>query len=81
MLSAMQVILAARQIWGTDNKGLKKTLESFAWFSTEAIGWSLVFNMLFVVWWIGISGVAVWGRRKVQRKVQKRLKEEGVVFP
>jgi hypothetical protein len=77
MLSAMQVILAAQQMWDTDNKGLKKTLGLFVWVGTEAIGWSLAFSILFVFWWIGISGVEAWGRKKVQRKVKKKLREEG----
>jgi hypothetical protein len=77
MLSAMQVILAAKQMWDTDNRGLKTILRLFVWFGTEAIGWSLAFSLLFVFWWIGISGAEAWGRKKVQRKVKKKSREEG----
>jgi hypothetical protein len=81
MLSAMQVILAARQMWDTDDKGLKKVLGLFVWFGTEAIGWSLAFSLLFVIWWIGISGVEAWGRKKMQRKVRRMLREDKVTRP
>ncbi|KAL6708070.1 hypothetical protein ACN47E_003504 [Coniothyrium glycines] len=76
VLSAMQVILAARQLWGTDNKGLQRTLGLFVWFGTEAIGWSLAVAVLFVVWWVGISGVEALGRRKARKRCKKKLKEE-----
>jgi hypothetical protein len=81
MLSAMQVILAAKQISDTDKEGLKKTLGVFVWFGTEAIGWSLAFSLLLVFWWIGISSVEALNRRKTQKKVRKRLKEEGIGLP
>ncbi|KAJ4364626.1 hypothetical protein N0V83_009222 [Neocucurbitaria cava] len=81
ILSAMQVILGARQIWDTDNKGLKKTLEVFEWSATEAIAWSLAFGLMFVVWWIGVSTAEVCKRRRMQRRFCKRLKEEGVDRP
>ncbi|KAJ8108566.1 hypothetical protein OPT61_g8083 [Boeremia exigua] len=48
-LSAMQVILGARQLWDTDNKGLKRTLGLFVWFAVESIGWSFAFGLLFMV--------------------------------
>lgn len=76
VLSAMQVILGAKQLWDTDNKGLKKTLGVFVWAGTEAIGWSLSFGILFISWWVGISTAEAWNRRKIQRKVCKRLKQE-----
>ncbi|KAF2821054.1 hypothetical protein CC86DRAFT_373950 [Ophiobolus disseminans] len=78
MLSAMQVIIGAKQIWETDNKGLKRTLGIFVWSGTEAIGWCLAFGVLFVLWWIAISTNEAWGRRKAQKKVRKTLKDEGV---
>lgn len=76
MLSAMQVILAAKQLWETDNKGLKRSLGVFIWFSTEAIGWSLGFGLMFMLWWICISTCEALNRRVAKRKVQKRLKDE-----
>ncbi|KAH7371341.1 hypothetical protein BKA66DRAFT_469616 [Pyrenochaeta sp. MPI-SDFR-AT-0127] len=81
MLSAMQVILGARQLWDTDNKGLKRTLSIFEWASCEAIGWSLSFGILLLLWWIGISAAEALKKRKVQKKVRKRLKEERVNRP
>jgi hypothetical protein len=78
MLSAMQVIVAAKQMWDTDNKGLKRVLGIFIWFGTEAIGWSMGFGLIFVVWWLGISTNEVYHSRQTQKKVRKRLKEEGV---
>jgi hypothetical protein len=76
VLSAMQVIIAAKQIWDTDNKGLKKVLKLFVWFGTEAIGWSLGMGGFFVFWWFGIMGNEVWARRRIQRRIKKRLKAE-----
>jgi hypothetical protein len=78
MLSAMQVIIAAKQMWETDNKGLRKTLGIFVWFGTEAIGWSMGFGVTFVVWWVGIATNEVVGRRRVERGVRRKLREEGV---
>jgi hypothetical protein len=78
MLSAMQVIIAAKQMWDTDNQGLKRTLGIFVWFGTEAIGWSMGFGAFFAVCWFGIITNEVWHRRRMQKKVQKRLKREGV---
>lgn len=74
-LSAMQVILGARQLWDTDNKGLKKILGVFVWFATESIGWSLAFGVLFMVWWICISSVEAWKRRKMMKRKQKQYSE------
>lgn len=81
ILSAMQVIIGARQMWDTDNKGLRKTLGLFVWTGTEAIIWSLAFGILFVIWWICISGVEAFKRRAVQKRVKKRMKEDGVEHP
>ncbi|KAF3048373.1 hypothetical protein E8E12_011739 [Didymella heteroderae] len=80
-LSAMQVILGAKQLWDTDNKGLKKILGLFVWFATESIGWSIAFGLLFVVWWICISSVEVWKRRKTMKRMQKASKEDRTVPP
>jgi hypothetical protein len=77
MLSAMQVIIAARQIWDTDNKGLKRVLELFTWFGTEAIAWGLLFALLFVVWWIGVSVNEQLNRRKAKMRTQKQVRDEG----
>lgn len=74
MLSAMQVIIGAKQMDDTDNKGLKKTLGIFVWAGTEAIIWSIAFGLLFVLWWIAISSNEAWNRRKAQKTVKKRLK-------
>ncbi|CAO2653697.1 Nn.00g031080.m01.CDS01 [Neocucurbitaria sp. VM-36] len=81
ILSAMQVILAGRQIWDTDNKGLKKTLGVFEWAGTEAIAWSLGFGLVFIIWWISISTAEACKRRSMQKKIRKRLKEENVGCP
>ncbi|KAF2122250.1 hypothetical protein BDV96DRAFT_483371 [Lophiotrema nucula] len=72
ILSAMQVIVGGRQIWDTDNKGLRITLRAFEWFGTEAIGWSCGFGILFVIWWIGI-GIA---EAVKQQKTKKGLKQK-----
>jgi hypothetical protein len=76
MLSAMQVIISAKQIWDTDNEGLKRVLGIFVEFGTEAIGWSIGFGAVFGFWWIGIITNESWHRRMMQKKVKKRLKEE-----
>jgi hypothetical protein len=76
VLSAMQVIIAAKQIWETDNEGLKRVLKLFVWFGTEAIGWSLGMGGFFVIWWFTIMGNEVWNRRGMQRRIKKRLKAE-----
>ena len=81
ILSAMQVIVGAKQLWETDNKGLRRTLETFVWSGTEAIFWSLGFGGTFVIWWIGMSTAEAFKRRKLQKKVCKRLKEEGICTP
>jgi hypothetical protein len=78
MLSAMQVIIAAKQLSDTDNQGLRRVLEIFVWFGTEAIGWSIGFAAFFVIFSFGIVTNEVWHRRKMQRKVKKRLRDEGV---
>jgi hypothetical protein len=76
MLSAMQVIIAAKQISNTENKGLRKVLDLFVWFSTEAICWSLGFGVLLWVWWIGISTNEAWSARQTRKRVGKKLREE-----
>jgi hypothetical protein len=76
VLSAMQVIVGAKQMGDTGDRGLNRTLGVFVWTSTEAIGWSIAFGGIFVVWWVGISGVEAVGRRKMRRRVQERLKRE-----
>jgi hypothetical protein len=78
MLSAMQVIVAAKQLWDTDNKGLKRVLGLFIWFSMEAMGWSLGFGVMFMFWWIVISTSEAFSRRAAKKKVQQRLKNESV---
>lgn len=80
-LSAMQVILGAKQMWDTENKGLRKTLGLFVWFATESIGWSIAFGLLFVVWWICISSVEVWKRRKTMKRMQKASKDDRTATP
>ncbi|KAJ4987070.1 hypothetical protein SVAN01_07486 [Stagonosporopsis vannaccii] len=80
-LSAMQVILGARQLWDTDNKGLKKTLGVFTWFATESIGWSLAFGLLFMIWWICISTVEALKRRKMMKRAKQRLRHELATTP
>jgi hypothetical protein len=80
-LSAMQVILGARQLWDTDNKGLKKVLGIFVWFATESIGWSIAFGLLFFMWWICISSVETWKRRKMMKRTQKNFKNEISALP
>jgi hypothetical protein len=74
MLSAMQVIVAAKQISDTENGGLKKVLNVFVWFSTEAISWSLACGSLLCTWWIGISTNEAWHARQTRKKIQKRLR-------
>jgi hypothetical protein len=80
-LSAMQVILGARQMWDTENKGLKKTLGIFVWFAVESIGWSIAFGLFFVIWWICISSVEVWKRRKTMKRMQRASKEDRTATP
>ncbi|KAL1648936.1 hypothetical protein SLS61_006668 [Didymella pomorum] len=80
-LSAMQVIIGAKQMWDTDNKGLKTALSLFVWFATESIGWSIAFGLLFVVWWVCISSVEVWKRRKTMKRMQKASKEDRTATP
>lgn len=80
-LSAMQVILGARQLWDADNKGLKKTLGVFVWFATETIGWSIAFGLPFVIWWICVSSVEAWKRRKVEKRLQKASKRDRSAMP
>lgn len=74
MLSAMQVIIAAKQMWETDNKGLREVLAIFVWFGTEAIGWSVGFGAFLAIWWIAIMFNEVWHRRRMQRNIKRRLK-------
>jgi hypothetical protein len=74
MLSAMQVIIASKQLGNTDNKGLNNVLGLFVWFGTEAIGWSLAFGLILMLWWIGISSNEVWHTRQMQKKVRKELR-------
>jgi hypothetical protein len=78
MLSAMQVIIAAKQISDTDNRGFGRMLEVFMWFGIEAIGWSIGFSAVLAFGWIGIMTNEIWNGRKMQRRVKKRLKEDGV---
>ncbi|KAF2736789.1 hypothetical protein EJ04DRAFT_510892 [Polyplosphaeria fusca] len=75
ILSAMQVILAARQpeLWGTDNRGLRKTLNLFVWFGTEAIAWSLAFGLLFVFWWFWRSIAEAIKAHKNKRGLKEKL--------
>jgi len=80
-LSAMQVMLGARQLWDTDNKGLRKTLGVFMWFATESIGWSLAFGLLFMIWWVGISTVEALKRRKMMKRAQQKLRQELPTVP
>ncbi|KAF2262190.1 hypothetical protein CC78DRAFT_535068 [Lojkania enalia] len=73
-LSAMQVILGGRQLWDTDNKGLKKALGLFEWFSIESIAWSLAFGVLFMIWWICISTAEALKARKTKKGLKEKLK-------
>ncbi|KAF2801000.1 hypothetical protein K505DRAFT_320103 [Melanomma pulvis-pyrius CBS 109.77] len=77
-LSAMQVILGAKQLWETENKELKRTLGVFIWFATEAIAWSVAFGAVFVVWWIGISGSEAWKRHRLQKRMRKKVEGSGM---
>jgi hypothetical protein len=78
MLSAMQVIIAAEQTPDTVSQGFKRTLNIFVWFSTEAIGCSIGFSAVLAFGWIGIMANEVWNSRRMQSKLKKRLKEDGV---
>jgi hypothetical protein len=79
ILSAMQVIIASKQMWDTDNKGLRRVLGLFVWFATEAIGWSMGIGVFLIFWWVASSTNEVWNRRKMQRRVKRRLREENAV--
>lgn len=81
MLSAMQVIIGAQEYRQTDNKGLKRTIGAFIWFGTEAIGWSVAFGGMFVVWWIAISTNEAWKRHKMQKKWKKKRTQEASLQP
>jgi hypothetical protein len=74
MLSAMQVIVAAKQISDTENEGLKKVLDVFVWFGTEAISWSLACGSLLCTWWIGIRTNEAWHARQTRKRIQKKLR-------
>jgi hypothetical protein len=76
ILSAMQVITGARQLWDTDNEGLKRTLGIMEWASTEAIGWSLGFGVCFLIWFIWMCTAEAVKRRRMQHLIKKRLKKE-----
>ncbi|KAH7385333.1 hypothetical protein DE146DRAFT_198459 [Phaeosphaeria sp. MPI-PUGE-AT-0046c] len=80
MLSAMQVIIAAKEVsdtaTATANVGFKKVLNIFIWFGTEAIGWSIGFGLFIVVWWLAIMFNEVWHRRRMQHRVKKRLRSD-----
>ncbi|KAF2472968.1 uncharacterized protein BDR25DRAFT_302532 [Lindgomyces ingoldianus] len=76
VLSAMQVILGAKSLWETENKGLKKTLGLFVWFGTEAIGWSIAFGILLVIWWICISTTDELKKRRMKKQWKKKQAEE-----
>jgi hypothetical protein len=81
-LSAMQVILGAHQLKEeSQDKGLRRTTGIFIWFGTEAIAWSVAFGAVFVIWWVCISGGEAWKRRKVQRRMKRKLKEDGEAMP
>ncbi|KAF2004680.1 hypothetical protein P154DRAFT_519160 [Amniculicola lignicola CBS 123094] len=81
ILSAMQVITGSRQMWETDNKGLKRTLGIFEWFATEAIAWSLAFGGLFFFWWIGMSIADACRMQKTKKGLKKRLSQEATTQP
>ncbi len=76
VLNSMQVILTARQFWGTDNAGLQTTLSLFVWFSCEAIGWALGFAIIYAVWYFAIVIAEVIKRKKAQRRAKKKIKAE-----
>lgn len=80
-LSAMQVILSAKQLWDTDDTGLKRVLAAFVWAASEAIGWSIAFGLFFMIWWICISSIETWKRRKMMKHAQKLFKEENATMP
>jgi hypothetical protein len=77
MLSAMQVIIGAKQMWETDNKGFRRVLGVFVWFGTEAIGWSLGFGAFLAIWWIAVMFNEVWHRRRMQKMTKRKLRTEG----
>ncbi|KAF1952375.1 hypothetical protein CC80DRAFT_495436 [Byssothecium circinans] len=81
ILSAMQVIIGGRQMWDTENRGVRRVLGLFEWFSCEAIGWSLSFGLLFVLWWICIVSAEAWDRRKTMKSVKKKQAAENDVAP
>ncbi|KAH7128631.1 hypothetical protein B0J11DRAFT_430894, partial [Dendryphion nanum] len=82
ILSAMQVIVGAEQLKMQEmegkfgNGGLRRTIGIFVWCGTEAIGWSLAFGILFVVWWIVISSIEAWKRNKMERKWKSKWRDE-----
>jgi hypothetical protein len=79
MLSAMQVIIAAKQIENTDNEGFRRVLGVFVWFGTEAIGWSIGFGAFLAFWWIAVMFNEAWHRNRMQKKTKRRLKTEAVI--
>ena len=79
-LSAMQVIVGARQ-FNSDDRRLNRTMGFFIWFGTEAAAWSAVFGAVFVVWWIGISSAEAWRRHKMKRRMQAKARREGSRVP
>jgi hypothetical protein len=80
-LSAMQVILGAQSLKETDNKGLKRTIGLFIWFGTEAIGWSIAFAAVFVIWWIVISSNEAWKRRRLQKGWKRQNADRAATLP
>ncbi|KAJ4289087.1 hypothetical protein N0V90_011429 [Kalmusia sp. IMI 367209] len=76
ILSAMQVIISGRQIWETENRGLKRALGVFEWFGVEVIAWSLAFGGMFFVWWIFMAVLEGWKMRRVRRGCERGWKEE-----
>lgn len=80
-LSAMQVILSAKQLWDTEDKSLKRILGAFVWAASEAIGWSVAFGVFFMIWWACISSVETWKRWKMMKRARKDFKGENAPAP
>jgi hypothetical protein len=76
ILSAMQVIVGGRQLWDTDNSGLRKTLQLFEWFGCEAVGWSIGLGLMFLLCWLALLIAERVDNRKKSRKWKKKWAEE-----
>jgi hypothetical protein len=75
ILSAMQVIIGAEPLKETGSKSIKRLAGVFVWFGAEAIGWSVAFATLFVLWWIVIATYEAGKRRSLEKAWKKRNPE------